>query len=127
MTILIALIMFLLGAFVCYLVIINYIGRKAPNSVKGKAYLKHQLIKSGYDIAGIPDVCFDEFVLGAEKAAKMLSYVSKEPFLINFTKFLDADVAIFWQWRNNPDDSFFRHTDGYEHSYRAIFERYNIK
>lgn len=127
MTISVAILMFLLGVLVCYLVIINYIGRKAPNSVKGKAYLKHQLIKAGYDINGIPDACFDEFVSLAEKAAKMMSYANKESFLINFTKFLDTDVSIFWQWRNNPNDSFFRHTAGHEHSYRAIFERYHIK
>lgn len=117
--------MFLFGALLCYLVIINYIGRKAPNSVKGKAYLKHKLIKSGYDITGVPDACFDELVSIAEKSSKLLSYANKESFLINFTKALDNDVAIFWHWRNNPDDSFFRYGD--EHSYGAIFKRYNVK
>jgi hypothetical protein len=128
MTALFIFIAFLVGIAVCWFLITSYIGRNAPNSVKGRAYLKKQLIKSGYDISRVSDACFDEFVVIAEKSARFMTYSDQKKFLFTFTKNLDGMVPIFWQWLRDPSDPLFQYkgpiTD--KNAYRDIFERHGL-
>lgn len=101
MTALLAILMFLLGALVCYLVIINYIGRKAPNSVKGKAYLKKRLSDLKVDISAIPDIYVNEIVALAERQAAEATKSNPREFLSVFTELLDYTVTACYNAQRN--------------------------
>jgi hypothetical protein len=126
MTVLFVIIAFIAGIVVCWFLITSYIGRNAPNSIKGRAYLKNQLIRSGYNMSNVPDACIDEIVAIAEKSARFLTYSDQKNFLSTFTNNLDNMVPIFWQWLRDPSDPLFQHkgTTGEKNVYRDIFERY---
>jgi hypothetical protein len=127
MTTLLVIIAFVVGIIVCWFLITSYIGRNAPNSIKGRAYLKDRLIRSGYDVSNIPDACLDEIVTIAEKSARFMTYSNQRDFLSTFTKNLDNTVPIFWQWKSNPSDTLFSHRGATgKNGYRDIFERYGI-
>lgn len=119
---------FIAGIIVCWFLITSYIGRNAPNSIKGRAYLKNQLIKSGYDMSNVPDACIDEIVAIAEKSARFMTYSDQRNFLSTFTKNLNDMVPIFWQWLHDPADPLFQYkgTHGEKNAYRDIFERYGV-
>lgn len=126
MTVLLVIIAFIGGIVACWFLITSYIGRNTPNSIKGRAYLKNQLIRSGYDMSNVPDACLDEIVAIAEKSARFMTYSNQRNFLSTFTKNLDNMVPIFWQWLRDPSDPLFQHKGSMsgKNVYRDIFERY---
>jgi hypothetical protein len=128
MTALFSIIAFLAGIAVCWFLITSYIGRNAPNSVKGRAYLKNQLTRSGYDLSRVPDACLDEIVAIAEKSARFMTSSDQKNFLFTFTKNLDDMVTIFWQWLRDPSDPLFQYKGpkADKNAYRDIFERHGI-
>ncbi len=128
MTALYLILAFIAGIIACWFLITSYIGRNAPNSIKGRAYLKKQLIKSGYDISNVPDACLDEFVTIAEKSARFMTFSDQKNFLFTFTKNLDDLVPVFWQWLRDPSDTLFEYKGlkGDKNAYRDIFERHGI-
>ena len=128
MTALYLILAFIAGIIACWFLITSYIGRNAPNSIKGRAYLKKQLIRSGYDISTVPDACLDKVVAIAEKSARFMTYSDQKHFLTTFTKNLDDLVPVFWQWLRDPSDSLFQYKGqkGDKNAYRDIFERHGI-